>query len=155
MSEEVKEGGAMGNSLVAVLIAVLLAGGGGTYYFYNQYQKTQAELVQAKAMAAEVPTQANVQELVGKVGALMELPADETPTVAAIKDAEKLKDHPFLSKGQSGDQLLIYTGAKLVVMYRPGTNKIVAVGTVTIQQQEGTPAPAASVQPQPTTQPGQ
>jgi len=85
---------------------------------------------------------------------LMELPTDETPTVATIKDAEQLKDHPFLSKGQTGDQLLIYTGAKTVVMYRPGTNKIVAVGTVTIEQQEGTPAPAP-VQPQPTAPPQQ
>ena len=150
MAEEGK-GGGWGGSLVAVLLVVLVAGGGGTYYFYNQYQQSQKQLEEARAAADLGQNQQVVEETVGKVGALMELPQDETPTIATIRDAEKLKDHPFLSKGQAGDQLLIYTGAKVVVMYRPGTNKIVAVGTVTIQQEEGqaevTPSPTPGVTP--------
>ncbi len=152
MSEEVKEGSSMGNSLVAVLLAVILAGGGGTYYFYNQYQRTQAELADAKA-AATTQQAPDVKAVVDKVGQLMELPADEQPTVASIKDQEKLKDHPFLSKGQNDDQLLIYTNAKMVVMYRPSTNKIVAVGTVTIQQASPTPAPKATPEVAPVATP--
>ena len=151
MSEESQRGGGTG-LIAAAAVALVIAGAGGTYYFYNQYQQTQKQLVEARAAADAGQDQAAVTEVVGRVSQLMELPTDETPTVATIKDAEKLKDHPFLAKGQTGDQLLIYTGAKIVVMYRPSTNKIVAVGTVTIEQQQGTPAPAP-VQPQPTVSP--
>ena len=143
------------NWVMAAVVALVVAGAGGTYYFYNQYQRSQQELANAKVAAEQGGQQADVQATVGEVGKLMELPMEETPTVATVKDVEKLKDHAFLSKGQNGDVLLIYTGeSKLVVMYRPSSKKIVAVGTVTIQQQEGTPVPAP-VQPQPTAQPGQ
>lgn len=148
MSEGERKRGGGGSWLVAVVAGLLIAGGGGTYYFYNQYQASQQELKQAKVVAEEAGGQANVVSLVEEVGRLMELPTDETPTVALIKDIEKLKDHPFLSKGQAGDRLLIYTGpSKLVVMYRPETKKIVAVGTVTIQQSKETPVASPVGQP--------
>ena len=134
MSDEKKKSEGTGvNPLVGVALALIVAGAGGTYYFYNQYQQSQRQLQEVRAAEGN-QDQVVVQEVAAKVGQLMELPADETPTVATIRDAEKLKDHPFLAKGQVGDQLLIYTGAKVVVMYRPSSNKIVAVGTVTIQQ---------------------
>ncbi|MBI4035205.1 MAG: hypothetical protein HY381_02305 [Candidatus Chisholmbacteria bacterium] len=136
MTDGEKQNGGGTSWVMAAVVALIVAGGGGTYYFYNQYQQTQRELQEARAAATSGQNQAVVQETVTKVGELMELPADETPTVATIRDTEQLKDHPFLAKGQKDDRLLIYTGAKVVVMYRPSTNKIVAVGTVTIQQQE-------------------
>lgn len=132
--EEKKSSG--GNPLIAVALALLVLGGGGTYYFYNQYQTSQRELAQAREASVE-NQQAVVDELVNQVGSLIELPEGDTPTVATIRTTDNLADHPFLSKGLEGDRLLIYTGdSRMVVMYRPSTNKIVAVGTVTIQQAE-------------------
>ncbi|MBI2009555.1 MAG: hypothetical protein HYS86_00100 [Candidatus Chisholmbacteria bacterium] len=132
--EEQKESGSMSGTLVGVALALLLLGGGGTYYFYNQYQQTQRALTEAQANSQEAQA-AEVESLVGQVGELMELPQGETPTVATIRSTENLAEHPFLSRGQVGDRLLIYTGdSRLVVMYRPGTDKIVAVGSVTIQE---------------------
>ena len=140
MNDE-ERGSSNGNPLLAIVLALLVAGGGGTYYFYGQYQKSQRELTQMRAASAE-GIQAEVAALVEEVGELIELPGEETPTMATIRNPENLTDHPFLSKGQEGDRLLIYTEDKLVVMYRPETGKIVAVGSVVIEQAAGETAGA-------------
>lgn len=136
--DETKDGSSMSGTLLGVALALLLLGGGGTYYFYNQYQQTQRALVEAQANSQEAQA-AEVESLVAQVGELMELPSGETPTVATIRSTENLAEHPFLSRGQEGDRLLIYTGeSRLVVMYRPSTDKIVAVGSVSIQESADT-----------------
>lgn len=134
MADEEQKSGSMSGTLVGVALALLVLGGGGTYYFYNQYQQTQRALQEAQANSQEAQA-AEVESLVTQVGELMELPQGETPTVATIRSTENLAEHPFLSRGQEGDRLLIYTGdSRLVVMYRPSSDKIVAVGSVTIQE---------------------
>ena len=139
-----KKSGGFGAVLLAVLLAVVIAGAGGTYYFYSQYQEAKRQLKEASSTG-----QNQVQELVSEVGKLMELPTDETPTLATIKNTENFAEHPFLSKGQADDKLLIYPQSKMVIMYRPSSKKIVAVGTVTMQQTE----PGASEEPTPTPEP--
>lgn len=151
MSEE--EGKSTGGPLgviLAVVLALMIAGGGATYYFYNQYRETKKALD-----AAQTGGQGQVPELIEEIGKVYELPQGETPTVATIRSTENLQDNPFLSRGQIDDKLLIYTGSRLVIMYRPSTKKIVAVGTVNIQQKEegASPAPEASPTPEPTPTP--
>lgn len=145
MSEE--EGKSSGGPMAvisAVAVAVIIAGGGGTYYFYNQYREAQKQLKAAQAGPENV-----VQQLTEEIGKFYELPQGETPTIATIKSTENLQEHPFLSKGQADDRLLIYTNARTVIMYRPSTKKIVAIGTVNIQQAEE----GASPTPEPTPTP--
>jgi len=65
------------------------------------------------------------------VGKLMILPKDEEPTLAVVDDRRKLKDTFLIDHAADGDEVLIYSKNGLVIVYRPSSNKIAAVGSVT------------------------
>lgn len=70
--------------------------------------------------------------LISKVGALMQLPADETPTIANVSDVEAAKKQSaFFTNAQNGDKVLLYAKAGQAILYRPSTNKIVLVAPLT------------------------
>ena len=101
----------------AVIILVLFIAGG--FYFFS---KSKSLKNTQNAVA-----QNEVANLITAVGKLMELPIGETPTVATVKDKEKLKDQVFFANAQNGDQLLAYSKAMKAILYRPSTNKIIEV----------------------------
>lgn len=70
--------------------------------------------------------QAEIDDLKTKVGMLMDIP-DETPTVASISDASKLRNQQFFAKAQNNDKVLIFTKSQKAILYRPSTNKIIEV----------------------------
>jgi len=111
--------------LAAILVIVAVSA--PTYYFYNQYQKAQQLLKNPTEAAKE-----EVRVLVAKVGAILELPQGEEPTVATVSDKNKLKNQPFFAKSENGDKVLIYTNAKKAILYRPSTNKVIDVAPVNI-----------------------
>jgi hypothetical protein len=124
--------------ITAVLFIVLLvAASAPSYYFYTQYKKAQDQLKNPQKAA-----ETEIKALTGRLGQLMELPNNEQPTVATVTDKEKLKEQPFFSRTEVGDKVLIYTGAKKAILYRPGTNKIIEVGPVSITPQQGAASPA-------------
>ncbi|MBI3495366.1 hypothetical protein HY065_01950 [Candidatus Berkelbacteria bacterium] len=112
------------------IIVVILAVGGviGSVYYYRQYQALKAN--------PNLEAQRETEALVLALGKLMELPTDETPTVATIQDKDKLKDQPFFVKAENGDKLLAYTKAQQAILYRPPTNKIINVGPIVINQNQ-------------------
>lgn len=134
----------------AVVVVSLLA----AFYYYNQYQKSQEQLKkgiispsqaseEAAKQAAQEANKKEVQSLVAKVGALMELPNEE-PTIATVVDKEKLKDQAFFAKAENDDKLLIFTQARKAVLYRLSNNKIINVAVINIVGQESA-SPSAQV----------
>jgi hypothetical protein len=115
--------------IVAGVIILLLAG--AAVYFYIQYQNIKKNPTQV--------AQAETDALVAQVKKLIDLPADETPTVATIVDKDKLKDQPFFNNAQNGDKILIYTKAKKAIIYRPKENKLINVGPISIDQKAQVP----------------
>lgn len=113
--------------LVPVVFIILLIAVGASIYFYQQYQKTQ-QLIQNPTLAAQEQTQA----LLGQVGKLIELPKDETPTIATVSDVTKLQGQPFFESAKNGDKVLIYTKDKKAILYDPVLNIIVNVAPVTL-----------------------
>jgi len=105
-----------------MVLLALIAG-----YFFWQYTKLKAN--------PDAAAQETTQRLVGKVEKLYQLP-DEKPTVAQINDKDKLKEQPFFKSAQNGDYLLIFTNAKLAVLYREGENKLINVGPIAITPQQ-------------------
>lgn len=82
----------------------------------------------------DLAAQAEVDEYIEEVGKLYALPSDEKPSVATVNDKEKLKDQPFFANAENGDVTLIYADSKLALLYRPSTQQIVNVSSVTIEQ---------------------
>lgn len=83
------------------------------------------------SMTATQSATLDANTLIGKVGQLMELPADEKPTIATVSDVNKLQGQPFFDKAQNDDKVLIYKAAKEAILYRPSENKIINVGPIT------------------------
>jgi uncharacterized protein YpmB len=108
--------------LIIIMVLLLVGSVGATAYFYKKY--TDAKKNPNKASNDEVSA------LVSKVSKNMNLPSDETPTVATVSDVEKLKDQAFFKNVQNGDKLLIYINAKKAIVYRPSSQKIVEFGLV-------------------------
>lgn len=118
---------------VLIILIIALAASIPSIYFYSQYQKTQKLLQDPSLYAKE-----EQDKLVARVGKLIELPADEQPTIAIIADREKLKDQPLFGNAKNGDKVLIYLKARKAILYDPAANKIVDVGPVNISSPTAT-----------------
>lgn len=113
------------------ILAVILFGAGA-------YIRQNPQVLGATRFIGQ--PQIEPDEVILQVGKIMELPADEKPTVATVSDLEKLKGQAFFKNAQNGDKVLIYTGLKKAILFRPSTRKIIEVGAVNVsqtQQQEG------------------
>ena len=101
--------------LAALLILV------GTYEFgRTSVYKAHPELASTEQASA----------ILAKVGTLIQLP-NEQPTMATINDATGAKKaQPFLVNAANGDILIVYPNASEALLYRPSTNKLIAVGPV-------------------------
>jgi hypothetical protein len=110
--------------ILALVIIVAISAAG---YFYIQNKNTQNLL--------NNPNQASLEEskvVLEKVGKLIELPTNESPTVATVSDVTKLSDQPFFRNAKNGDKVLIYSQAQKAILYRPSLNKIIEVAPVNI-----------------------
>ncbi len=136
-----------GNVVLGLLIGAVLALI-PSYYFYTKYQQAQKLLKNPQQVATE-----QTKAVVDKVGKLIALPSDETPSLATVQDKTRLKDQPFFKNAVNGDKLLLYIKARKAILYRESSNKIIEVAPINItknQQQAGTattPAPTQAVAP--------
>lgn len=92
-----------------------------------QYLEARAELRRFNNPAAAVDKES--EDTVSEVSKIMVLPSGETPTVANISDASKLRDRAFFDNAQNGDKVLIYQDAQKAIIYRPSTKQIVEVAS--------------------------
>ncbi len=108
-----------------VLVLALVAGA----YFYGKYSVYQAH--------PELYRSEQAQSALKKVGTLIQLP-NGVPTMVTINNAEAVKkQQPFLKNAKDGDILIIYQKASQVILYRPSTNRLIAVGPITSANSKG------------------
>lgn len=112
--------------LLTCVIVALLAVVGVLFWKYQQASKDP--------QAAAQETSARI---IDKVGQIYMLPTDEEPTVAQIQDKSKLGNQEFFKSSENGDFLLIYQKAKVALVYREGSNKLITVGPVNIGEDGG------------------
>lgn len=120
-----------------ILFAIIFIGAlGASSYYYYQYRKLTKN-----------DQTAEINSLVKDLGKVMDLPTDETPTLATVTDKEKLANQPFFRNAANDDKVLIYVKAGKAILYRPSTHKIVDVSTVNItnDQQSAPTAENANV----------
>ena len=72
-----------------------------------------------------------ISDIIARVGALIELPQNEAPTIATVTDPSKLSDQTFFANAKTGDIVLMYTAAREAYLYDPQENKLVAVAPIT------------------------
>jgi len=138
--------------LFAAPAAVILVLAAAAIYFFLQYQSAQKELA-SSGNASEK----QVQDAVARVGKLVDLPTDETPTLAIVSDKFHLSNQPFFAKAENGDTLLLYVKNKKAILYRPSVNRIINFATdISLVRASPTPAPAENNSPEQvvTTAPG-
>ncbi len=110
---------------MAILVLAVTAA-----FFFKEYRDIKK--------SPEATAKATSQRIIEKVGDIYMLPANETPTVAKIEDKSKLEGQTFFTAAENGDYLLVYTDAKIALLYRENGGKLVNVGPVnTDQSQDG------------------
>lgn len=112
--------------VIPVLVLGLIAATSTTYAAQLSVQLSQLK------QNPEAQAQQEAVRLVETVGALIDLPTDETPTIATVSEPEKLKDQPFFAKAQAGDKVLIYANAKKAVLFNPTLNKVMDITQLTL-----------------------
>lgn len=122
-----------------LLVVVALVAAAPSWYFYSRYKAEHAKLANPTEAAKE-EAKANLE----KVRALILLPKDEEPTVATVTDPTKLQGQAFFANAEKGDILIIYTGAKRAIIYRPGANLIVNVASINIDNSASVSAQSAT-----------
>jgi len=128
--------------VVVVMLLMLISLTGATIYFYKQWKDAKAD--------PQVLSQQDIASITAKLGKFIDLPAGETPTLATVTNIEKLKDQPFFAHAQNGDKALVYATAGKAILYRPSTNRIIEIisltgnipGSQSPAEQTTQPAPA-------------
>jgi len=114
-----------GNIIIGVvLVVIVLALGALTFFFYRQIQSIKKNPNQV--------AQAELDAVLNNLSKLIDLPKDETPTLATVLDKDKLKDQPFFADSQNGDKIVIYSKNKKAIIYRMKDNKLINVGPIII-----------------------
>lgn len=123
MEEKKKKSGL----ILVIAVVLILASIASAFYFYTKYNelKSNPDMIATQELAS----------IVEKVGKLIELPTDETPSLATVEDIDSLKNEAFFSTAQNGDKLLLYTNEQLAILYRPSTDKIVKVAPLYLESE--------------------
>lgn len=77
------------------------------------------------------------ESIVKQVGKVYELPVGEQPDIATVTDKTLLTKNAAFSKAENGDKVMVYKQAKLMIIYRPSTKKIVTVAQLSSSSQSG------------------
>lgn len=113
-----------------VLIALMVLVGVGAifgYRYYLQYTgNTALSNVGSSTLAED-----QVKKLLENVSSHIVLPEDEKPIVASVTDIEKLSDQDFFKSAQNGDRVIIYTQAKIAILYREEIDRVVNMAPFT------------------------
>jgi hypothetical protein len=120
-SSEIQKQNRKINILLSIVGVVVVAGiVVGIVLFLHSRQGKQADVAQG-------------QGIIQKVSKIYVLPNEE-PVVAQIKDKNKLaKGQTFDGKAQTGDYVLLYSGAKIALLYRDSIHKLVSVTPISAQ----------------------
>jgi len=95
-----------------------------------QYKETRDQLTQLKN--PNTAGQTEIEIVTNQVKNSIELPANETPTLATVSDSSKLKSQLFFKNAENGDKVLIYTKSGKALLYRPAWKKVIEYSNVTL-----------------------
>lgn len=108
--------------VLLTIIVVVISGGALLYVQSHAQKKVLAENTNASAQ--------EIETLLNKIGQSIELPQNESPTIATVTDITKLEGQAFFKNAKNGDKVIIFMNAKKAILYRPSTEKIIDVSPI-------------------------
>ncbi len=108
--------------IIVIILAV------ASVFLFFQYQQAKTKL-----NTTETGTSQSA-DLIKRVSKLVIVPANETPTIATVVHADKLRSQSFFASAQDGDKVLVFSKEKQAILYRPSTNQIVTIAPVNVTQ---------------------
>jgi hypothetical protein len=110
---------------IAVLSVATIASTASATVFYVKLQDARQK--------QSAPSESEKDRIAAKVGKLYDIPNEE-PTLARVSDPEKLrKEQDFFKNAKDGDYILVFPEAKIGILYRESTDKIINIGPVSVQ----------------------
>lgn len=130
-------------------------------YSFSPKKPTNTKVDVLNAQSNEIKnriTEREAQKLLAKISELMELPKNETPTIATITDRFLLPAQPFYLNAQNGDKVLIYMQTQKAILYRPSKHKIIEVAPISVtsptpQARKSSSSESVEIQVSPTKKP--
>jgi len=110
---------------ITVVAALFLIFG---YFYVNKISVKNSDL--------GIENKNEAKDLAQKVGQLMFLPKNETPTIATVADPGALRNQSFFIDAKKGDKVLIYKKAKKAILYDPNANKIITIAPLSLGESE-------------------
>lgn len=113
--------------IVWTIILVLVIAGGLTAF--TKRERPAADHTSTLGTSQTLPgaTQ-EAQGYYNEISPHVEVPTGEAPTVLNVSDADAVKkDNAALTDIKNGDKMLFFTKSRKLVVYRPGTKKVIAV----------------------------
>jgi hypothetical protein len=115
---KVKKGKSYKKLILVLLAAALLLYGG----YIIQKKFNISDLLDWRTSSSE--------KLIRDVGKLVDLPANETPSIMTVTDLGPLAGQTFFSNAQIGDKVLIYSQSKRAILYRPDEKRIIVSASI-------------------------
>lgn len=112
--------------ILSVTVAVVAVVFAGAMLVQNR------SLRQSKHSYTTTSGRASNEEIIEKVSQAYDAP-NEKPSVAQVADKSKLAGQPFFQNAQKGDYILVYPHAKIALIYRLSTNKVINIGPISTQ----------------------
>ncbi|CAN5186755.1 hypothetical protein BH11PAT4_BH11PAT4_5200 [soil metagenome] len=88
--------------------------------------------------------QLEIDQILGKIDGVIELPRGEVPSLATVTDPEKLEKQAFFAAAEVGDKVLLYTKAGRAVLYRPKTGRVIEIGPFVLTNPSSNPLLSAT-----------
>jgi hypothetical protein len=123
------------NILRIAYVFLVVAGIATSTFYYLKYAKVTKDYNNLKntpvADLIKMRQTSETDQLIAEVGALYDLPKNETPVIYEVTDKASLKD-PFFASAENGDKALLYQTSKKAILYRPSTKKLINVSVLNV-----------------------
>lgn len=120
---------------VAAVIVLLAAG-----WLYQVQVSNQLHKQTTTVSDRHKTVQNEATTLKNEVAKVVQLPSNETPTVATVTDVKKLQNQAFFSNAQNGDKVMMFAQAKQVILYRPTLHKVIQIAPINLGNGSSAPS---------------